>query len=508
MVKKELQQNTVARAADLSARPPIVAVMGHIDHGKSTLLDFIRKSNVVASEAGGITQSVSAYEVTEPHRITFIDTPGHAAFTGMRERSAGVADIAILIVSAEDGVKPQTLEALASIRESKTPFIVTINKIDRPGANIDRVKQQLAENEVLVEGYGGTIPVVALSAKTGENVPELLEMINLVAQLEDFKMDPKLPATGIVLEADLNSKTGITATLILKDGSLKVGDWVLAEFTLAKVKRLNNFKGESAQSLSAPAPAQVIGWSELPPVGASFQTFSDKKEAERAAATAKQKSRTPGVGASSTPEVEGVGRVEIPILIKAAVAGSLDAVEKEIKKLETEAVGLKVIGREVGQIAENDVKLASGSRDSIILGFSVKTDKQAKELAQKLGITIVTDEIIYKLSEWLETEIARRTPTQEVEEFIGRGRLLKIFGESKGKQIVGGAVIEGRLVDGKPFKILRREAEIGRGKISELQQQRLKVKEVPEDSQFGALVESKITLAAGDVLEVFDLVTK
>jgi translation initiation factor IF-2 len=495
MVKKTTQSKTVTRA-------PIVVIMGHIDHGKSTLLDYIRKSNIVAGEAGGITQAVSAYEVTDP-KITFIDTPGHAAFCDMRERCAEIADIAILIVSAEDGVKTQTTEALKAIQQSKIPFIVAINKIDRPAANIERTKQQLAEIEVLVEGYGGTIPVVMISAKTGENVPDLLEMIGLVAEMEDFQMNPNLPAEGVVLETDLNSKTGITATLIIKNGSANLGDWLVAGTTLAKIKRLNNFKGEVQQKLSASSPAQVIGWSELPTVGATFKTYTDKKEAERAVMEAKAQKAKPATANAVT-----VKSVEIPLLIKAAVAGSLDAVEQEINKLGTEIVGLKIIHRDVGQISENDVKLAGGSRHSIILGFNVKVDKQAADLAEKLGVKIVTDEIIYKLSEWLETEIKSRTPVQEIETSLGRAKLLKIFGENKGKQIIGGAVTEGHILDGKPFKILRREAEIGRGKITELQQQKIKVKEVPQDSQFGALVEAKITLAAGDVLEVFDLVTK
>lgn len=498
MVKSAPESKTVTRA-------PIVVIMGHIDHGKSTLLDYIRKSNVVAGEAGGITQAVSAYEVSEPRPITFIDTPGHAAFCDMRERCAEIADIAILIVSAEDGVKPQTIEALKAIRHSQIPFIVAINKIDRPAANVERAKQQLAEAEVLVEGYGGTIPVVMLSAKTGENVPDLLEMIGLVAEMEDFQTDQSQPAEGVVLETDLNAKTGIAATVIIKNGTANLGDWLVAGTVLAKIKRLNNFLGQAEKKLSASSPAQIIGWSELPAVGASFKTYADKKEAEQAVMDAKVKAGKPDLAKGPTSTAKSV---EIPVLIKAAVAGSLDAVEHEINKLVTEIVGLKIIHRDVGQVSENDVKLAGGSRDSIILGFNVKVDKQAAELAEKLGVKIVTDEIIYKLSEWLETEIKSRTPVQEIETPLGRAKLLKIFGESKGKQIVGGAVTEGRILDGKPFKILRRDSEIGRGKITELQQQKIKVKEVPQDSQFGALVEAKITLAAGDVLEVFDLVTK
>ncbi len=487
------------------SRPPVVVIMGHIDHGKSTLLDYIRQSNVVASEAGGITQAVSAYEVEKnDKKLTFIDTPGHAAFAGMRERGAQIADIAILIVSAEDGPKPQTAEALQAIRAAKLPFIVAINKIDRPAANPDRTKQQLAELDVLVEGYGGQVPVAEISAKTGEGVPELLDLILLATELEDFKTTPLAPATGFVLESNRSPKSGITATLIVKDGRLATGDWVVVTDQAARVKRLSDFAGRLITEAYASAPVQVAGWSELPTIGAAFQTFSDKKVAEAAARAHKPIAPTLAAAPAATPSP---AQVEIPLILKVDVAGSQDALRREVERLVTPAVSFKILSEGVGQVNEADIKLA-GSPTALVLGFNVSVEKTAADLAEKLGVTIQTFDIIYKLAEWLETEVARRTPRVEVEESLGRAKLLKIFGNDKNRQIVGGAVTTGRLVDGKPCKIWRRDAEIGRGKLVELQQQKIKVKEVPQDSQFGALVESKVALAPGDVIEIFDLVIK
>ncbi len=488
-------------------RPPVVVVMGHIDHGKSTLLDYIRKTNIVAREAGGITQAVSAYEVLHgKERITFLDTPGHEAFTAIRERGARIADIAILVVSAEDGVKPQTLEAYKAILQSKIPFIVAINKIDKPNANIERTKQELAENEILIEGYGGQIPAAEISAKTGDGVPELLDLLLLVAELQTLQGGPTMPASGFILEANLDPKIGISATLIIKNGSLHPSDWIVVDGVLSKVKILRDFLGQAAKELTFSAPAQVIGFSELPPVGASFSTFSDKKSAEQAAELEQRSKVAKAARAQSSPIGENM--IEVPLLIKADVVGSAEAVERELNKLASPRVQLKILAVLVGAVTENDIKLASGSPNSIVLGFNVRVDRAATDLAEKLHIPVQTFDIIYKLSEWLAEEITKRTPKIETEETIGRAKVLKLFGESKGKQVLGGVVTTGLIQPNKPFKIIRREAEIGRGKLVELQEQKLAAKEVLQDHQFGAMVESKVSIAAGDYLEVIEVTTK
>lgn len=499
MAKKSVSPN------QLSVRPPVVVIMGHIDHGKSTLLDCIRQANVTATEAGGITQAVSAYEATVQGadgeaKITFIDTPGHEAFSGMRAHGAAIADLAILIVAADDGVKPQTREALKVIREAKLPFIVAINKTDKAGANPERVKQELAEAEVLVEGYGGSVPVATLSAKTGEGVPELLELIVLAAEMEELTTDASRPASGFVLESKRSPQTGVLTTLVIKDGTLQAGDWLVAGNEMARVKRLNDFLGRSQPTLAASAPAQASGFEGLPEAGTPFVVVADKKAAE-----AGRRSRPGAAPLASAPTTEGV---EIPLVVKSAVAGSLDAVRREILKTATPAVGLRVVAEGVGQITENDVKLAAGSRHSVILGFGVTADRQALAAAEKLGLTIQTFDIIYHLSEWLSTEVARRTPRVETEETLGRAKVLKIFSLDRSKQVIGGVVSEGRLLVGKAVRISRRETELARGKILELRQQKIIVKEVPENTQFGALLEAKIALAPGDVIECFELTVK
>ncbi len=490
-------------------RPPVVVIMGHIDHGKSTLLDYIRHTNLTAKEVGGITQAVGAYEAGG---ITFIDTPGHEAFSQMRESGACLADITILIISAEDGVKPQTLEALKIIKAFNLPYIVVINKIDKPNANAERVRQQLAEHDVLVEDYGGKIPVQEVSAQTGQGVPELLEILLLMAEMEELSGDANKLGTGFVLESSIDSKIGISATLIIKDGRLRSGDFIIINGEVSKIKILRDSAGKATKELGPSQPALVTGFSNIPPAGITFIAFSNKQEAEEFVSKLNHKEVT---NESSPPKPEPVaGKIEIPLIIKADVAGAIEALKKEINKLSNDELTWKICQSGLGPISENDVKLASGSEQAIILGFNVKIDKTVQDLADRSGIVIKTFAIIYKLSEWLIEEATRQTPKVEVEQMIGQAKILKVFSAGRGKssasnkQVIGGLVTEGSLVVGKNCKILRRKAEIGRGKIVELQRQKLATKEVAKDSQFGALVETKTAIVPGDYLEVFDLVNK
>ncbi len=496
------------------ARPPIIVVMGHIDHGKSTLLDYIRQTKIVESEIGGITQSISAYEVNcrredgRVAKITFIDTPGHEAFGDMRTRGASLADIAILIISAEEGVKPQTVEALKAIQTQKLPYVVAINKIDRPNANADLVKQQLAEKEALVEGYGGTIPWVAISAKTGAGIDELLELLLLTADLVELKSHPEIPATGLILEANLNPKSGNAAVLIIKDGHLRLGDYLVIENTACKIKALRDFRGQAAKELGPSSPAIVIGLNILPPVGATFKVYPDRQRAEQAAANHQITKPAIKTGAPNRVDNDSQDIASIPLVIKADVTGSLAAIAHELKKLETATVKLKIIELETGPITEADVQLGTTAKNSLVLGFNVKATKAALELAEREQVRIETFDIIYKLSEWLAEEIKRRTPLHQVEVTIGKAKILKLFSGTKNKQVLGGAVLDGKLVDGKSIKIMRRDSEIGSGRIGELQQQKMRVKEVETGNQFGALVEAKIAIAVGDTLVVYDIVNQ
>lgn len=483
--------------------------MGHIDHGKSSLLDYIRKTNIVGGEAGGITQHLSAYEVSRSvkpgvaDRLTFLDTPGHQAFSKMRSRGASVADIAVLVVSAEDGVKEQTREALNAIKEAKIPYIVAINKIDKPNANIERTKQNLAENEIYLEGFGGDVPFVPISAKVGTGVPELLDMMLLVAEMENFTGDTTLEASGVVVESHVIPSRGTSATLIIKNGTLRKGSFILAEESMAPVRVIEDFLGKQIGEATFSSPVQITGFDSLPPIGATFQAYKNKKDAEEAknlfhstcvkkcCATLKR----------TVPLAENA--LFVPIVLKSDVAGTLEAVEKELNKIERERIAVKIIAKGVGSIGENDAKLATGCCNAIILGFNTKVERSAVDIAERFGITIKTFDIIYELVEWVEKEIDKRTPKVLGEEIIGTLKVLKIFNATKHKQVIGGKVTSGMIELGAQVKVMRRDIEIGRGKVVELQQQKIAAKKVEEGNECGMMVEVKIEIAPGDILEAF-----
>jgi translation initiation factor IF-2 len=501
---------TQTDSKNLIERPPVIAVMGHVDHGKSTLLDYIRKTNVVDSETGGITQKVSAYEVNHvtpegrEKRITFLDTPGHEAFTAIRSRGAKIADIAILVVAAEDGVRPQTIEALNSIKKANVPFIVAINKIDKEGADIEKTKLTLAEAGVYVEGFGGDVPFVPISAKTGQGVSELLDIIMLVADLQELKGDPTKTATGAVLEANLDRKKGIAATLIIKDGTLKSGSFVSAGTACAPVRIMENFLGKQIKEATFSSPIRIIGWTELPAVGAPFSIFSTKKEAEECAAKSRVVQNKTGPDTTAPSEE----MTELPIVLKASEAGGLDAMIHEVKKIQNEKIKLRLIASGVGDITENDIKSASGKPGTIIIGFNVKADNSAKSQAEKLGIEIQVFDIIYKLSEWLTATVIERAPKTRTEEATGQAKIIRLFSKLKDRQVVGGRMETGVILLGAEVKIMRRDFEVGKGRVRELQRLKNKVSEVPEGQEFGALVESKIEIAPGDKLQAFKVVEK
>ena len=493
-------------------RPPVIAVMGHIDHGKSTLLDFIRKSNVTEKETGGITQHISACEISHEYNgvkkyITFIDTPGHEAFSAIRSRGANIADIAILVVSAEDGVKAQTLEALSFIKNSKTPFIVTITKIDKPNADINKAKQSLAENEIYLEGYGGSIPSVAISAKTGEGIPELLEMVLLMAEMEELKADPSRNAEGFVVEASHDPKKGITATLIIKDGTLKKGSHCVSGTAYVPVRIMEDINGKKISEASFSSPVRLIGWSKIPPTGDIFKSFSSKKQAEQyiSECESKQtpKDKKPATGISLEGNI-----MTVPLVIKADTAGSVEAIEHELQRVRVERVQTKIIHKGVGDITENDLKSAGGCANPIILGFNVGIDSRLGQLPERLCATIKTFDIIYHLTEWLSEELRKRTPRVTVEESKAKVKILKTFSRDKNNHVVGGRVETGILSVGDKVKISRRESQIGEGSVKELQQQKTKVREVEEGKECGMLIDAKFEIFPGDSIESYKLVEK
>jgi len=497
MAKKKSTQPNIVK------RPPIVVVMGHIDHGKSTLLDYIRKSNTVAGEAGGITQHLSAYVVEHTtkdkstEKITFLDTPGHEAFQKMRLRGADVADVAILIVSAEDGVKPQTLEALASIKAANIPYVVAINKIDKPGSDIPKTQSSLVENEIYIEGMGGDIPWAAISAKSGDGIDELLDLVILAADLAELKGDTNLPATGKIIESNLDPKRGNTATLLIKDGSLKTGDFVVSGTSYSPVRIMEDFNGKTIKEAHLSDPVRIVGFTHVPEVGAPFHTVDSKKEAE---------TQVEESGASiATVNFKDTKLPIIPILIKADVRGTIDAILHELEKFESDRIAVRVIDTGVGDINTTDVQNVSATKEAIIVGFSTKVERAAQDLADRLGVEINTFDIIYELSEWLNTALKNRTPQREEAQVTGKVKIIREFSVQKHTHVLGGRVEEGTIKLGQNVKILRRDIEIGKGIIKNIQQQKSDIQQVSE-GEFGMQVETRAEVAAGDYLEAYDLV--
>jgi len=515
-------------SATTASRPPIVAIVGHIDHGKSTLLDYVRKTAVALGEAGGITQHLSAYEATHKnatgtHRITFLDTPGHEAFAGMRARGLEAADVAILVVSSEDGAKPQTVEALKLITAADIPYIVALTKIDKPGSNIEKAKMSLLEHQIFLEGLGGEVPWVGISSKTGEGIPELLDLILLQAEIKGLSSNPAAVGEGLVIEAHVDPKRGATATLIVRDGHIASGEFVVAGSAFAPVRIMENFVGKPIKEALPGSPVRIVGFSTLPAIGAHFTTVASKKEAEVLVSASRSiiPSATALRGASPSPTVatgdtaleaseEEAVRLVLPLVIKTDVAGVGEAVVHELNKIPSDGrLEVRVILRGVGAITENDIKLVGGGKTpGIVLGFNVKVEREARELAARHGVQIATFDIIYKLAEFLAEELEKRRPRMETEVSRGAAKVLKFFSGQKGRVVLGGRVEEGSLKLHQEVKITRRDAEIGRGTISSLQANKKDVKEVEAGSEFGAMLKTQALPAAGDRLESFTVELK
>lgn len=495
---KEIAQKQIERA-------PVICIMGHIDHGKSTLLDYIRKTNIVDKEAGGITQKISAYEVVHNgKKITFLDTPGHESFAKIRQRGASVADIAVLVVSAEDGVKKQTIEALNCIRESQTPMIVAINKIDKPGADIERTKLNLAENEIYLEGYGGEVPFIPISAKTGQGVDDLLDLMLLVAEMAEIKGNPNKAAEGVIIEANMDKQKGVSATMIITEGTLKSGMFVTCGKALAPTRIMENFLGKKITEATFSSPIRIIGFDSLPKVGNKFFTFTDKEEALMNIMNYQE----PILKKCTAPDCEIENSGVINVVIKADVTGSIEGIEHELEKIRTDRMHVKIVNFGVGDITENDINMLGNKADSLVLGFNVKVDPKARASAENAHIQLKTFDIIYKLTEWLAEMAESKTPKIDVEEKTGRAKVLKFFSAIKDKNVIGARVEEGEIRVGDEVKIMRNEVEIGRGKIRELQQMKEKTSEVRTGVEFGCQLQSNIQPAPGDKFEAYQIIKK
>jgi len=474
--------------------------MGHIDHGKSSLLDYIRKANVVAGEAGGITQHVAAYIAEHNSRsVTFLDTPGHEAFKALRERGAAAADIAILVVAADEGVMPQTLDALAAIQEAKIPFIVAITKIDKNNADVEHAKNSLLEKGIYLEGLGGEIAYAQVSSKTGDGVSELLDLVLLAADLHELTADAEASATGFVLEATQDPKRGASATLVIKDGTLHLQSFVVAGDAYAPVRFIEDFRGARVESAGPSAPVRISGFSKLPSAGALFSIVKNKKEAEALAEeNAKALVAAPLRGAATD------GITELPLVIKADVAGSVDAITHELAKITHEKAAIRIISSGVGSVSEADAKSAYASGAAII-AFNVGTDAIARDLAEREKISIFPFSIIYELSTKVQELLTASIPSVAVEKELGRVLVLKNFSSSAKKHVLGARYVSGVITVGDRIRITRRDVEIARGKILNLQQARADVKEIKVEGDFGMEIESRESVAYGDEIVAFSI---
>ncbi|MDP3901952.1 MAG: translation initiation factor IF-2 [bacterium] len=472
-------------------RSPVVVVMGHVDHGKTTLLDYIRKTSIAAREAGGITQSIGAYEIEHRgKKITFIDTPGHEAFSQMRTRGTKAADIAILVVAADDGVKPQTREAINIAKEAGIPFVIAINKIDRPNADVEKTKNDLMNEGVLLEGYGGNISHKLISAKTGDGINELLDLILLVAEaeVEDLSYDSKAPGEGFILESKMDNRQGITVSAIIENGTLKTGDEIAAGSAGGKIKILKDFVGRKIDKAMPSSPVLILGFEKLPAIGEKLTS------GEAIALTTELKSIS---NESQPPITENENRSIINLIIKGDVSGSVEALVDVIKNLPTsENVALRIIDSSVGEISDGDVKSAAASK-AIIIGFRVKINKAAEGLSKAQSVKIMSSEIIYELIQAIEKEmmILQRGHIK------GDLQILAVFGKKGAdKQIVGGKVISGKIENNGTAEIERQQKTIGQGKIINLQQGRKDAIEVIANNEAGLLIDADAEIKVGDHL--------
>ncbi|OQX53075.1 MAG: translation initiation factor IF-2 [Candidatus Omnitrophica bacterium 4484_213] len=489
-------QTTQKQNENLQPRPPIVVVLGHVDHGKSSILEAIKDLKITEKEAGGITQHVGAYEVEhQGKKITFIDTPGHEAFSAIRSRGAKAADIAVLVVAADEGVKTQTKEAILHIKKAGIPFIVAINKIDKPNADPEKVKRELAQNDVLVESMGGKIPSVETSAITKKGIDELLELILLTAEIEEFKCDISKSGEGVVIEAYLDSKRGPTATLLLRDGILKLGDIIATASSLGKVKVLENFQGEAINQALPSMPIIVVGFENVPQIGEKFRVYPDISSAQKYITKKERKKNT---GLTGVFLVEKGKRI-LNLILKADVSGSLEAIEGMLKELPQEKVIVRVLESKVGEINENDVKLAKSAKAKII-GFRQKVNPIAAKLAEREGIKIIIFDVIYELIQAIRQLMEKTIEPEKVREELGKMKVLLIFRTEKNRQIVGGKIIEGRVKKGLLIEVFRNEEKVGRGKIVNLQKNKKDIESAGKGEEVGILYQGDVKIEEGDVL--------
>ncbi len=499
-----LQEILKAEKEDnLKSRPPIVAIMGHVDHGKTTLLDTIRKAKVAEGESGGITQHIGAYQIKKNGKfITFLDTPGHEAFSEMRARGANVTDIIVLVIAADDGVRPQTLEVINRAKFTNTPMIVAINKVDKPEANVMRAKQELAGQGVLTEEWGGKTIAVEISAKQNKGIDNLLEMILLTAEMENFRANPNGKTIGTIIESKISQGKGATATVIIQNGTLKVGDIIAAGAAFGRIRSLEDETGKKLKEALPSTPVQISGFSEVPQAGDILQTTDNLDLAKQIAVSVQRKNQSHKI-ASKQGIVGDLENKTLNLIIKTDVGGSLEAIKQSIAKLKNDEVKIGILSEGVGEINESDILLASSSRATVI-GFRTKVNPKAINLAKQKKVVVDSYDVIYELLEDITSAVIKMF-TPELEKISnGKAKVLAIFRTEKGIMIVGGKVEEGELKKNSQIMVLRDGVELGRAEIMELQQTKVSSKTVNRNEEFGIKLKTAVKILEGDVLESFE----
>lgn len=497
---------------DLLPRPPIVTVMGHVDHGKTSLLDAIRNTKITSNEAGGITQHIGAYEVIiNNKKIVFLDTPGHEAFTQMRARGAKVTDIAVLVVASDDGIKPQTIEAISHAKAANVPIIVAINKIDKPTANVEKVKQELSEQGLLVEDWGGETISVPVSAKTGENIDSLLEMILLVAEMEELKANPNRKAYGTVIESNLDKSRGVVASLIVLNGTLKVGDAVVAGSAYGKIRAMANDRGKRIKKASPSTPVEILGLNEVPNAGDQFVVMENEKAARELGENRKSKIRDEQIKASSKVNLDDLfekmqsGELrELNVILKTDVQGSSEAISQSLQKLNSDEVHVNIIHTGVGAISESDVILASAS-EAIIIGFNVRPTVGAKSTIKSENVDVRTYSVIYEIIEDIEKAMKGLLDPEFKEVTLGSAEVRELFKFSGVGTIAGTMVINGKIKRNSKARLIRNGVVIYDGEISTLKRFKDDAKEVTQGYECGITLENFNDIKKEDIIESYEM---
>ncbi len=494
----------------LETRPPVVTIMGHVDHGKTTLLDHLRHSHITAGEAGGITQAIGAYQVKHQGKtITFLDTPGHAAFTEMRARGADITDITVLVVAADDGVMPQTIEAINHAKAAKTPIIVAVNKIDKPGANPNHVMEQLTEYGLIPEDWGGETIFVQISAKFGKNIDELLNMILLQAEVMELKANPQQHAAGSVIEAKLDPGKGSVATLLIQQGTMHVGDPIVVGNTFGKVRTMENENGKAIKKALPSTPVEITGLSDVPEAGDRFVVFDDEKTARAAGEERAKNALMEERRSKNTVTLDNLfdtmkeGEMkEIDLIIKADVQGSVQALANSLNKIEVEGVRVNIIHTAVGAINESDVTLAEAS-NAIIIGFNVRPTPQAKAQADSDNVDIRLHRVIYNAIDEIEHAMKGKLEPTYKEEVIGEIEVREIFKASKIGTIAGGMVTDGHITSDSDVRLIRDSVVVYEGKLGSLKRFKDDVKDVKQGHELGLTIENYNDIKVGDVVEAY-----